>query len=169
MIPAMVRWLAFALLATGCSTTSPTATPAAHATTAVTATPVAPPIAARPSPAPALPKLTRETFDQVVEETLATVFDTCTAGKPTKRGDHSVEVTLLLRPNRDPDVEAPVALPHPDPALEDCLVDQLVQLELPAFPITGELSFTYKIKDRADGSRIRIFGTMEIVAPLQSS
>ena len=63
------------------------------------------------------------------------------------------------------------SLPAADPALEDCLVDQLVQIELPAFQIDSELEFTYKIKERADGSRVRIFGTMIIlpVAPVQSS
>lgn len=164
----MVRWLALALLV-GCGNTPTTASRPATApvTTPVIAAPVAPALPASP---PALPTLTRETFEQVVEDTLAAVFETCVSMKPAKTGEHSIEVTIVLRPGRDPEIEAPVALPAADPSLEDCLVDQLVGLELPAFPTTSELSFGYKIKERADGSKVRIFDTMEILpsSPLQS-
>ena len=171
----MVRWLPLALLAAGCSNTSPTArTPVATAValaplTQVTATKVTEPAAATPTPPPAMPTLTRETFDEVVEDSLEAAFETCISSRPAKTGDHSVEVTMVLHTDRAPDIEAPVAWPVADPALEDCLVDQLVQLELPAFPITDNLEFSYKIKERADGSRVRIFSTMLVLPPLQSS
>ncbi|HEY5938016.1 MAG TPA: hypothetical protein VIU61_25375 [Kofleriaceae bacterium] len=166
----MVRWLALALLATGCSNTPPTTrTPVAAAgspVTAVTATQVTEPARApAPTPPPAMPTLTRETFDEVVEDSFEAVFETCIASRPAKSGDHSVEVTVVLHADRDPEIEAPVAWPVADPTLEDCLVDQLVQLELPAFPITDNLEYSYKIKERADGSRVRIFSTMVILPP----
>lgn len=164
----MVRWLLLTLLA-ACSNTPPSVRPPATTAIAPVATTTAaePEIADRvpaPTPPPAMPALTRETFDEVVEDSFEAVFETCLANRP-KTGDHSVEVTLVLRADRDPEIQAPVAWPVADPALEDCLVDQLVQLALPAFPITDELEFSYKIKERADGSRVRIFGTMVILPP----
>ena len=168
----MTRWFVIALLA-GCSNTAPTASAPVPAVVAVAAPgptavpePVAGPAAA-PTP-PALPAMTRESFDLVVEDTFEAVFEACTAAHPSSHREHSVEVTLWLRPGRDPDIEAPIASPGDEPALEDCIVDQLVQVELPAFPIESDLEFTYKIKERPDGSRIRIFGTMVIVPAVQS-
>ena len=166
----MVRWLSLALLA-ACSNTPPTVRPPAATAIAPVVTPTEPAVTNRvqaPTPPPAMPTLTRETFDEVVEDSFEAVFETCLASRPAKTGDHSVEVTLVLHADRDPEIQAPVAWPVADPALEDCLVDQLVQLALPAFPITDELEFSYKIKERADGSRVRIFGTMVILPPTTS-
>jgi hypothetical protein len=166
----MSRWFVIALL--GCSNTPPTANPPAVTPVPVEATApsVQPTLTSAPTP-PALPEMTREAFDLVVEDTFETVFESCISAHPRTAGEHSVEVTLWLRPGRDPDVEAPIASPAPEPALEDCIVDQLVQVELPAFAIDSELEFTYKIKERADGSRVKIFGTMIIFpsVPVQSS